>query len=239
MLAGNHLIDGLDPPSGEALRSILRPCAIAAGEVLIEQGAPIETLHFPKTAYLINRLSNVSGQTLQVTFIGREGVSGLAPFLADAPCSWSVIGQGAGEAWVASAREVRRLAQETPSLMRRLHQLSHFYQAEAHQLAISATYDTITARLASWLLTAFDLAGQDEIRVTQDEIAHHLGVQRTSIVQSYSDLFDSGAVKVMRGRVTLLNEASLRRASCGSFDLIQSIGRDLGILPNQEDDAAA
>lgn len=238
MPTGNHLIDGLDTQTRDALHALLRPCTIAAGEVLIEPGEPVETLHFPRTAYLINRLSNARGQTLQVTFIGREGVSGLAPFLADAPCSWSVIGQGAGEAFIGSAREVRRLAEETPPLMRRLHQLSHFYQAEAHQLAIAATYDSIAGRLASWLLAAFHLSGRGEIRVTQEEIAHHLGVQRTSIVEAYHALTAAKAVRLIRGRVTLVDEAALRRLSCGAFDLVQEMGRNLGVMPEGEEAAA-
>ncbi|WGM31524.1 Crp/Fnr family transcriptional regulator [Brevundimonas sp. NIBR11] len=238
MASGNYLIDGLDTATSDALRAILKPCRITAGEVLIDQGERIETIHFPTTAYLVNRISNGRGQTLQVTFVGREGVSGLAPFLADAPCSWSVVGQGDGDGFSGSAQAVRQLAQEMPSLLHRLLQLSHFYQAEAHQLALAATYESITARLASWLLTAFDAAGRNEIKVTQDEIAHHLGVQRTSVVSSYSELFRMGAVKLMRGRVTLTNEGSLRRASCGSYELIQSMGRDLGVLPREDEQAA-
>ena len=234
MNTGNYLIDSLDPSTGAALRSLLRPGLVPAREVLISQGEIIETLHFPTTAYLINRLTNSRGQTLQVTFVGSEGVSGLAPFLANAPCGWSVICQGQGEALVGSAAEIRRLAEQTLPLMRRLLELSHFYQAEAHQLAISATYDSIQARLASWLLTAFDLCRSKEIRITQEEVASHLGVQRTSVVEASGNLVRVGAIRLRRGVITLRDEEALRQRACGNFELIHALGRDLGVMPRPD-----
>ena len=74
----------------------------------------------------------------------------------------------------APADRLRALMDERPGFRRRLLALTHFYQAQANQLAVCNAFHRIEPRVARWILTTEDLTGHRIHDVTQDEIAGYL-----------------------------------------------------------------
>ncbi|MFN3538167.1 MAG: Crp/Fnr family transcriptional regulator, partial [Brevundimonas sp.] len=70
------------------------------------------------------------------------------------------------------------------------------------------------ARLARWLVQLGDVAGGDDIRITQAELAHMLGVQRTSINAAARCLHGQGGLRFVRGRLRILDPGILARQAC-------------------------
>lgn len=211
---------------------------VRAGEVLIAQGESVRDLHFPTTAYLANLTFTPNGRSLQTAMVGCEGLSGLAPFLADAPCAWEVASVITGQVLVCPATGLRRLMNDAPALRTRLLALTYFYQAQATQLAVCNAFHRIDARVARWLLTASDLSGQDRFEITQDDIAVHLGVQRTSVVEAFGLLKAAGLFRHGRGRLTLTNRTALEARACTCYAQLRRLGEELGVLPERRSDEA-
>ena len=156
----------------------MTPVHVAAGDILIEQGAPITELHFPLYGTLSNLVLFSDGRAAETACIGCEGVSGLAAFLADAPCTWQVSVQIPGQIIRVPVTAMRALAEADDALMKRLILLSHDYQAQAAQTAACNILHSATQRLSRWLLLAIDRAGSDEVPVTQADLGVALGVRR-------------------------------------------------------------
>lgn len=230
-MTGNHLLDSLEASDRDFLLATLTPIAVKPGDVLIAQGERIGEVHFPTTACLANLTFTPGGRSLQTAMVGYEGLSGLVPFLADAPCAWEVRGMVAGQALVASASVLRHVQARSPFLAARLMALTYFYQARATQLAVCNAFHRIDARVARWLLTAAELSGQDVFEITQDDIALHLGVQRTSVVEAFRILKSAGLFRHGRGRLTITSRTALEGRACTCHEQLRQLGDSLGVLP--------
>ena len=230
-MTGNYFLDALEPTDRDAVSRILRSVELADGDVLIRQGAMVETVQFPIRAHLSNITTAADGNHLETSVIGKEGLSGLAPFMASAACSWQVVCTVGGAALAAPADELRALSDTLAGLRYRLLALTHFYQAQANQLALCNAHHRATPRLARWLLTTSDVAGVKELRLTQEQIAGALGVQRTSVVEAFASLKAESLIRHSRSRLVILDRQGLMRRACDCYTQLHRLALEQRILP--------
>ena len=185
------------------------------GAVLLTEGEKVDVIHFPVSCQIANVMTLETGQTLAVSTVGREGVTGLAAFMAEEAVAWDAVVHVAGVLWSLPASVLRDQALRSSSLRALLLQATHQNQVEAHSRAICATYHSALARLAQWLLTLQGQTGGSNFILTQDEMAELLGVQRTTIVAAFSALKATGALaRGKRGSVVIVNRYALKAAAC-------------------------
>lgn len=226
---GNWVIDRMTAEDWEALRPHLARVRVAKGDTLIRQGSEVQTVHFPITADLSNIVAFSDGRLLETSSVGRDGVSGLAAFLADAPIAWEVEVQTPGEVLQISADRLRRRVMESPTLLRQLLLVTHDTQSQAAQVAACNALHEVTPRLARWLLTLADRTERSELAVTQQDMAAMLGTQRTSVNAAAAMLRDAGAVRYRRGRLTILDHALLEDQACECYSVQRMRTAALGL----------
>lgn len=231
MTYGNHFLDSLDPADADALRPLLREAPLEVGQVLIEQGEAIEWVHFPAGAQLANLIVFADGAAIETAVVGREGISGLAPFMANEPCAWRVATRASGPAWVAPAIPVREHSYASRSFMAHLLRLTHVYQAQGAQTAACNAHHKTTARVARWLLIAADMNPGQPLAFTQEELAALLGAQRTTVNEATTRLKDLGAIRYSRGVIRILDPAVLEGAACECYRMHRTFSIHAGVLP--------
>lgn len=230
-MTGNYFLDQLPPDDRARLMADLKARQVGAGDILIEQGGSVPQVHFPTTAVLFNHTLTAAGRGLQTATVAREGLSGLAPFMAKTTCAWQVRCDLDGEILTLSADRLRALAHDRPTLMHRLLVLTHFYQAQSNQLAVCTAFHKIDSRIARWLLNLQDLSGRDRFVLTQNDIADHLGVQRTSVVGAFRRFKDAGLVNHVRGWLEIADRLALIRHACDCYPRLHEMAIDLEVLP--------
>lgn len=231
MVYGNHFLDNLDIADAAVFKPLLRQVQLEAGQVLVEQGARVTQLHFPVNAHLANVVVFGDGSGIETAVVGAEGVSGLAPFMADEPCSWRVVARAPGTAWTAPAAAVREQSLRSPSLMMLLLRLTHVYQSQGAQAAACNAVHRTTERVARWLLIASDLTPNGPLFFTQEELAALLGAQRTTINESTGRLKDNGAISYSRGVIRIQDRAALEAAACECYEMHRAFTGHAGMLP--------
>ncbi len=82
------------------------------------------------------------------------------------------------------------------------------------QSAACAQFHSITERTARWLLIMRSRAGRDEFAITQEWLAHMLGVHRPSETLALAALRDSGLIKSQRGNIRILDVPGLEAIAC-------------------------
>lgn len=230
MPSRNHLLASLSQSARSALGASLTPVDVHAGEVLIEQGAPITEVHFPLSGTLSNLVLFADGRAAETACIGREGVSGLAAFLAEAPCAWQVCVQIPGQIVRLPAAALRAQMEADLALRTRLILLSHDYQAQASQTAACNILHSATQRLARWLLLALDRTECDEVAVTQQDLSVALGVRRSTVSDVLHDIRSTGAISMGRRRVRVVHRARLEQQVCECYARDRDRSRDLGLV---------
>jgi CRP-like cAMP-binding protein len=177
------------------------------------------------------------GRAVETSTVGSEGVSGLAAFLAKAPCAWRIVVQIEGSAWRLDAEVFRRQVEASPALLARALELTHDYQSQAAQTAACNAIHEVAARLARWLLLVQDRTDQADILLTQGDIATLLGVQRTTINTAASELRRAGAIDYRRARVHIRDRDRLKTLACSCYQAQRSRSEALGIVTRlQRDD---
>ena len=94
--------------------------------------------------------------------------------------------------------------------------------AQAQQSAACNATHSAERRLARLLLRMYDLAGEDELNLTQDFLAQMIGVQRNSVSSVAHELQKAGVIKYSRGHIEITDLAALKHASCECYEAVNA-----------------
>lgn len=230
-LLQNKFLSAMAPDDLAALLPRMREVELRKGQILIEQDAEVVEVHFPLSAQLCNLTVFADGRSVETAVVGSEGMSGLAPFMADAPCAWQVVVQVPGSARSLPASVLKAQALASADLRFLLMRLVHDYQAQSAQTAACNTIHRSTAKLARWLLMFDDRSQGTKLDITQQDLASLMGMQRTTINQAASELKAMGAIGYLRGSIRITDRERLERESCECYEMQRKRSRALGLDP--------
>lgn len=202
-------------------KDALRPSAVRRhlqqGAALMSANDEVDVVLFPVTADMANVVRLGDGRSGMATTVGRDGMTGLAAFLADSPIGWDIQVQIAGFAWAVPTEVLRRRFEVSQPLRDQLLALTHQNQIEAARNAVCNLRHDATQRLSRWLLTTQDRTGLSELNITQAEIADLLGVRRTTVVGTSGEFAQAKAIKTVRGTTTILSRSYLKQRACECY----------------------
>jgi hypothetical protein len=203
-------------PGTEALRLTTR-CErvdLTFGAVLAEPGAEIRHVYFP-TGCFVSLISPIDRKAqLEVGLVGTEGMVGVPLLMGVNVEPLLALVQGAGPALRMEAAQFSSELQRSSALRQVLNRYSYVLMSQLAQMAACASFHMLEARFARWLLMARDRAHSNEFHVTQELIAHMLGVRRVGVTRAAGALQRRKLICYTRGNVTILNNANLEAASC-------------------------
>ncbi len=225
----NGLLGGLSPGDFSLIEPHLEMVDLPLGEILSDADQEIETINFPfrGVVSMLNILRD--GSEVECCTMGNE--TGFGLMAAQEPCrsyTRDVI-QIAGEGARMSARALREAYNQSISLAAVIHRHIRTVWGFMAQCSACNARHKVDARLCRWLLTCADYVDGDVLPLTQEFIAAMLGVQRTSVTSAVADLQEQGIIRVMRGKVEILDRARLRLRSCECYAVTrQRIDASLG-----------
>jgi CRP-like cAMP-binding protein len=162
------------------------------------------------------------GTLIEVSVIGNEGMVGLPVFLGAERTPSQALVQVPGAGLRMQATLFRR---EVPAGSP-LHDLLHRYtQTLINQMAqgmVCNRLHSIAQRCARWLLLTHDRVDSDQFPLTQQFLAHMLGVRRASVSTVASTLQKAGLIRYSRGVITILDRPGLEAAACECYRIIQA-----------------
>ena len=192
--------------------------------VTLQGGAPLATRDQPARALLFPLhgtvcLVTVLGEhpPLQVGMVGHEGVLGAASLLDARAHPADLLVQASGQAWRLPVSALRRMLPVSPTLHRLL---SRYLVVQLRQTVTAAAclhFHALQPRLARWILMSHDRGDAGGLAVTQEALAHLLGVRRVGVTQAVGALEDAGLIDSRRGRLNVTDRAGLATHACGCY----------------------
>jgi CRP-like cAMP-binding protein len=195
----------------------LRPTTLTQGRVLFEPGEEITHLHFPRSGAVSLVLVMGDGNLVETLMVGREGVTDAGSYAGPRRATSRAIAQLPGEALRIEAGRLREFAAERPGVRLVLERYAAGLIGELEQTAACNAIHRLEQRLARWLLRSHDRADADVLPLTQEYLSEMLGAQRTTVTQVAGVLQRAGAIDYRRGRITVLDRATLERLSCECY----------------------
>ena len=154
---------------------------------------------------------------IETAMVGHDGVLNAASALDGKVSLNKGIVQVAGSAGTIEVNRLRRLANEIEPFRALLIRHEQVLLAQSQQSAACNASHSIEARMCRWLLYMRDLAGSDDLSLTQEFLAQMLGVRRPSVSLVANTLQKKGLIKYSRGRMRLLDLKRLQKGACECY----------------------
>lgn len=233
----NSLLAALPYKDYQRILPGLEEITLTFGVTIYEPGAVISHVYFPSDS-LVSLLTLVEGHlALEVGLIGREGMLGVSLALGVNTTPIRALVQGTGTALrMKSTRFLQEFRRSLP-LQQEIYRYTHALMAQVTQTAACNRFHVVEARLARWLLMTRDRVRSDEFRLTQEFLAHMLGVRRVGVTKAASALQRQKMISYSRGNIRILNLKKLESACCPCYAIVRDMNDKSGqatLMKNQK-----
>ncbi len=219
----NRILASLPSRDERRMRRQLEPVTLRFGQVLYEPGTPIQFVYFPSDC-LISLLTAVDRRrTLEVGMVGREGMAGMPFILGVGISGVRALVQGAGAAQRMAAAPFRIEFARNQALQQALYRYTYALMAQISQTAACNRFHDAEQRLSRWLLMTADRIDANEFDLTQEFLAHMLGLRRVGVTQAASTLKQRHLIDYTRGRLTILDRKGLQKAACTCYQIVNDV----------------
>jgi CRP-like cAMP-binding protein len=201
----------------------LEPVTLTYGQVLYEPAGRIRHVYFPVDC-LVSLLTAVDhDRSLEVGMVGNEGMVGMPMVLGIDVSAVRALVQGSGTALRMAAARFLAEFKQNAALQRALFRYTHFLMAQISQTAACNRFHEADTRLGRWLLMTSDRLHSREFLLTQEFLAHMLGVRRVGVTKAADELRQRKLIEYTRGRIKILDRKGLERAACTCYRIVKDL----------------
>lgn len=221
-LLTNKLLGALPGEDFARILPALQPVFLSPGEDLYGLGESIYFTYFPETAVISHLYVLADGNTTEATLIGREGMTGLSViFNSPPPTHWTRATVG-GIALGIRTEVIKQEFSRGGALQRLLLGYAGERLAQLSRRAVCNGRHGVEERLCSWLLMVHDRAGEDQLPLTHEQIAGHLGVRRSGVSEVAYKLQKMGMISYQRGHVRVLDREGMEELACECYPVARA-----------------
>ena len=221
--SANHVLAAMPKAVYKLMQTRLEAVDLVYGQVLYEPAERIAHVYFPLNC-LVSLLTAVDEhQALEVGMVGNEGMVGMPMVLGIGVSAVRALVQGSGSAMRMSAARFHAEFKVNLALQRALFRYTHLLMAQMSQTAACNRFHLAEARLARWLLMTADRLHTNDFLLTQDFLAHMLGVRRVGVTKAASALAHKKLINYSRGNMHILDRAGLEASACSCYRIVRDL----------------
>jgi CRP-like cAMP-binding protein len=218
----NGLLAALPQEEYDEVLPALEPVALEPGMALYESGDPQPYLYFPTSGMVSLLYLLEDGGSTELAVTGSEGVVGVSLFMGGGTTPSRAVVQIAGHGWRMRAAPMRRSIARGGTLQPLLLRFTQALITQMTQTAVCNRHHAVDQQVCRWLLFALDRAPSSDIPMTQERIAHLLGVRREGVTEAAQKLQAAGTIEYSRGRIRVLERAQLESSVCECYAVVKS-----------------
>ncbi len=176
-------------------------------------------------ASIVTPMSN--GESVEVGFIGHEGVVGGMHLLGPAPMSTRCMMQLSGVALRIPYLDLQRAFADSHEIHSRILEFAQQQAIMVGQIAGCNRLHGSEQRLIRWLLAAQDRTQSSDLKFTHQYLAEMIASQRTTVTVIARDLQERGFIKYSRGIVHITDRDGLEKAACDCYAITKRLYTNL------------
>jgi CRP-like cAMP-binding protein len=215
---GNKLLAALPPEEYERLLTDFELVHLASQQTLYTPDLPIQYAYFPLNG-VVALLRESSGKSVGAAIVGNEGMLGFPLILGTDLVSTKAVVQIPGEALCIPADVFKAKVHQDSLLYRLLLRYTLTLVNQISQNVVCNQLHSLEERCCRWLLTVHDRLQSNEIPLTQSALALNLCVRRAGVSAVANTLQRAGIIHYHRGKIKILDPASLEAACCHCYQV--------------------
>lgn len=206
---------GLSAGDLERLRPLLRERRYDRGQMVILEGDPCDAIYFVKSGRVKIFKTSPEGREQVLGIMKAGDTFNEVPVFDGGPNPASVEAMDATMLYLLPARDMRRLMREMPAITENVTRILAARLRQLVALVEDLSFRHVTSRVARILLrhTAELTANGGRKRITQQQMATMAGTAREMVGRALKGLEQAGAIRMERGRTTILDRDTLERLS--------------------------
>ena len=191
-------------------------------DVLYHPEEKISDIYFPDTCVLCMLTVMSDGHTVGSAMVGREGASWVSASLGSPtmPCQ-TMVAVG-GTARKIKARHVEEEIRQNGTFHNLLSEYAHALLINSLRIGACNALHPLMARCTRWMLTALDRTREARFSITQEFLASLLGCNRPVLTGILGELEGSGAIRMTRGVIEVVDRTLLEKATCECYWVIRT-----------------
>ncbi len=222
MLDGSNLLGALRQKDRALLKPFVTECHFAAGEAIYEAGEVVRHAYFPRDAALAVFLVMMeNGEVVETTMVGREGALGGIVSQGRVPCYARSCVMHEGSFYRIASADLEKAKQESPEIRNLFARYADCMMAQVFQAVACNASHTIEQRAAKWLCSAMERTGEDEITMTQEQLAAMMGIGRSYASRVVQRFKADSIIQTRRGGLKVLDTDGLRNRACQCNELVK------------------
>jgi CRP-like cAMP-binding protein len=226
-LLTNKLLTSLPGAEFARLLPYFVPVSLPIKQDIYKSGQRPEFVYFPESAVFSQLFFLEDGSSTSTAIIGSEGMVGLSGILDDGvPPYWTQV-IIPGTAIKVKLDVIRNEFFDGQAVHTLLLSYIHLRISQITQRAVCNGRHTLTERLCTWLLMILDRSVDQQLPLTHEEIAAHLGARRAGVSSACKVLRDSKIIRYRRGHISIPERELLEMAACECYRSLRFDGRAL------------
>ena len=217
----NHLLAALRAAERERLYPHLHLVEMPLGKVVSEPGDVLQYAYFPTDCIVSLLYVLEDGASTEISIVGNEGLVGIAFFMGGDTTPRRAVVQSAGHAYRLSGQVLREEFHRDGAIRLLLLRYTQALITQMAQTVVCNRHHSVDQQLCRWLLLALDRLPSNELTMTQELIAHLLGVRREGVTAAVGKLQRLGVISHSRGHITVLDRSALERLSCECYAVVR------------------
>ena len=218
----NHLLAALPAAEFEPLLAHLERVELAVGDTLYQPGSQLRHAYFPTSAIVSLHYVTGSGASAESAGVGNEGVVGISLFMGGDTTSSSAVVQTAGQAYRMASATLRQEFKRAGLFQRLLLRYTQALMTQMAQTTVCTRHHSVEQQLCRWLLLTLDRLPSNQLVMTQELIAHMLGVRREGITEAAGRLQRAGVISYRRGHIEVQDRAGLETRVCECYAVVRA-----------------
>jgi CRP-like cAMP-binding protein len=217
----NQLLAALPLKDYERLLPNLEPVSLPQGWTVHRAGDREKYLYF-LTAGIVSRFyMTQSGASAEFAVTGSEGVIGVGSFLGGESVLSQAVALSDSYAYRLRADVLKNEFEHNRPLSQLLLRYIQALITQVGQIAVCNRHHSLDQQLCRWILASLDRLPSNVLTMTQELIAHMLGVRREGVTEAAGKLQRAGLIKYSRGHIAVLDRPQLEAQVCECYGVVK------------------
>jgi CRP-like cAMP-binding protein len=217
----NRILAALTAEESERLQGDLELVALPSGRILYESGEAMAYAYFPTSCIVSLITTTESGLSAELASTGNDGLIGIPLVLGGETSNQRVVVQSSGNAYRLRAKVMHWELEQGGSLQSLALRYTQALMTQMAQHVICNRHHSVDQQLCRWLLQSLDRLPDNQLSMTQEQIANMLGVRRAAVTEAAGRLQAAGLIQYSRGHIAVTDRIGLEARVCECYGTVK------------------
>jgi CRP-like cAMP-binding protein len=210
----NRLFESLSVQTRARLQPYVQTVHLEKGRTIYDVGMTVPQVFFPLSGMVALLAMTEEGHAVEVAMVGADGVIGVPPLWPENTSPYEVVVQASCDAHRLTSDALLHEFKRGDDLQRVILAYVDGLVWQLVQSVVCHSRHSLVQRLCRWLLSMRDTLRSDTIELTQESIAHMLGLSRPRVSVALTNLEEKQLIRQRHGRLRIVNPRGLEACSC-------------------------